>query len=229
LPRVLYKPALESAVFHLRAPAPPAPVDEDALPIYSERDLAGAVAQAEERGRAAARADLAGLRAEIEAQGRREAAGLLAAAKSLRGERAALLTEATEGVVELAFAIARTVLRREVEADPLAVVPLVRELLQRSASAGGLVVRLAPRDHEAIARHLTALPEAKGMEGLRLRSDPQITPGGCLVEAEEGRLDGRIETQLERIEAALRKKEPEFHEERRPAPLEGGGDPEEAV
>jgi flagellar biosynthesis/type III secretory pathway protein FliH len=99
--------------------------------------------------------------------------------------------------------------------------------LQRAAGAGSITAALAPADHAAVLEHLGSIPEANGLEGLRFRSDPRITPGGCHLTTEAGCFDGRIETQMERIEAALRKREPEFHEEARRLPA--GPRPEEGA
>jgi flagellar biosynthesis/type III secretory pathway protein FliH len=215
LPSILHNPAVRDGIYFLRPPAPPASNGHELPVIYTEADLAAARAEGEAAGREAEQAALEQLRAEWAEQGQREAAGLVEAAKALAAERTDLLTTSAEGLVELAFRIARTVLRREIEADPSSVVPVLRDLLSRTDTFGALTVRLSPRDHAAVQEMIESIPEAAGLEGLRLRSDPKITSGGCLLETEAGRLDGRLETQLERIEAALRKREVEFHQEAR--------------
>ena len=196
---VLPKPEMERRAFVLRPPAATGGTgsfltDEDLVRVREEA-AQGAVQQVrsdfEEWGRG------------LEQRTRTAADDLLSAARELRNARAKLLTDAADEVVGLAFAVARRVLRREVEADPAVALPLVRELLQRVAAGTRVTVRLSPRDHAKLSE-LEALPESAGLEGVHFRLDTAISPGGVLVETAAGGLDGRIETQLELIEEALR-------------------------
>ena len=196
---VLPCPALERRAFVLRPPATAAGTgafltDEEILRVREEA-ASGAAQQVrsdfEEWGRG------------LEERTHSAAGDLLAAAGELRAARARVLEDAADEVVGLAFAVARRVLRREVEADPAAALPLVRELLQRAAAGTQVTVRLSPRDHAMIAGR-EALPESAGLEGVHFRLDANITPGGVLVETAAGGLDGTMETQLELIEEALR-------------------------
>ena len=113
-------------------------------------------------------------------------------------------TEAADEVVGLAFAVARRVLRREVDADPAVALPLVRELLQRVAAGARVTVRLSPRDHamlssstrcpsRPVSKGCTSASTARHHAGRRPRWRPR----------REGSTAG-IETQLELIEEALR-------------------------
>ena len=196
---VLPCPALERRAFVLRPPAAAEGsgaflTDEDLLHVREE-----AASGAEQR----VRSDFEAWGRGLEERTRNAAGDLLAAARELREARAKLLEEAADEVVGLAFAVAQRVLRREVEADPTAALPLVRELLQRAAAGTQVTVRLSPRDHAMLSAH-DALPESAGLDGVHFRLDATITPGGVLVETAAGGLDGTIETQLELIEEALR-------------------------
>jgi flagellar biosynthesis/type III secretory pathway protein FliH len=189
--------------------------------------MAGLCTEARRQGREEAEAVFAQAKASLKAQTEQAVRELWQTAQALRQERCALLQEAAQGTVDLAFRVAQRVVRQEVGADPGVVVPLVRELLQRSAAASSLTIRLSPRDHAHLTAHLGAMPEAAGLEGLRLRVDTLISPGGCVVVSEEGSLDARIETQLERIETALRTMA--TRPSRRPQAAEAHGeDPETA-
>ena len=195
---VLPRPVLERRAFVLRPPADAGGIgvfltDEDLLRVREE-----AASAAEQR----VRSDFEEWGRGLEARTQSAAGDLLVVARELRGARAKLLEEAAEEVVGLAFAVARCVLRREVESDPAVALPLVRELLQRAAAGTQVTVRLSPRDHAILSAH-DALPESAGLDGVHFRLDTTITPGGVLVETAAGGLDGRIETQLELIEEAL--------------------------
>jgi flagellar biosynthesis/type III secretory pathway protein FliH len=204
LPSVLYTPSVKDSTFILRAPALPLTPEEMAPPlVHTEEEMMRVRAEAERAGREAAAALFEEARRLLEAETRAAADALLETAASLRNDRRTLLEEAAVSVVELAYAVARRVIRREVESDPGLVVPLVRELLQRSAAAAELTVRLSERDYAHLVADKRSLVDKTGLEGLRLRVDSTVEPGGCVVETEAGSLDGRIETQLERIEEAL--------------------------
>jgi flagellar assembly protein FliH len=199
LSSVLPRPALERRAFVLRPPAAAEGsgvflTDDDLLRLREE-----AASGAEQR----VRSDFEEWGRGLEERTRSAASDLLDLARELRGARARLLEEAADDVVGLAFAVARRILRREVEADPVAALPLVRELLQRAAAGTEVTVRLSPRDHAVLSAH-EALPESAGLEGVHFRLDATITPGGVRVETAAGGFDARIETQLDLIEEALR-------------------------
>jgi flagellar biosynthesis/type III secretory pathway protein FliH len=196
---VVRRPELESRAFVIRAPAPPDGYAAVFTAGELERMREEAALGAEER----ARAEFTELGRGLEEQSRSAAEALFAAVRELQDARRQVLEGAASEVIELALAVARRVLRREVESDPEAAIPVVRELLQRAAAGTQVTVRLSRRDH-GILLGLGDIPEAAGLDGIHFRMDPAITPGGVLVETPAGGLDGTIDTQLDRIEEALR-------------------------
>lgn len=165
-------------------------------------------------GRASAEAELAAERERSRAEVAASIAQLERLATELAAARGALLREAAEQVVGLAADLGRRIVRRELSVDPQAAVPLVRELLLRVAAAERVVVKVCPSDLRACREILGGSTELS--ESARLIADPGLSPGDCLVETERGRLDARITTQLDRMEAAIgvqRKPEPEAESE----------------
>lgn len=171
---------------------------------YSDEEMAAAQASAYELGERAARADLLPVQARLEAESRAAVQAFAQAVADTQEARARLLDEASDELVAFAFAIASRIVRLELESRPEAVVPLVRETLERAASAERVHLRLAPLDHRYLVAHPEELPEAFGGAGIRLRADSSLRPGSVVLETEAGNLDGRVETQLEEIERALR-------------------------
>jgi flagellar biosynthesis/type III secretory pathway protein FliH len=196
---VLSRPALERRAFVLRPPA----TAEGSGAFLTDEDLLRVREEAANCAEQRVRSDFEAWGRGLEERTESAAGDLLQAARGLRDARAKFLEDAADEVVLLAFAVARRVLRREVEADPEVALPLVRELLQRAAAGTHVTVRLSPRDH-AVLSAADALPESAGLDGVHFRLDAAITSGGVLVETAAGGLDGRIETQLELIEEALR-------------------------
>ncbi len=158
------------------------------------------------RLRAAAEADRERLRAEAVASGRQE--GLAQASAAIaRGalERDRLLASAERELVRLAVAIAEKILGREVARDAGVVLEMAARALAEARQRREVTLRIHPDDAEAIRgshrRLLSALSRARALE---VREDAAVTRGGVLVETEAGVVDGRLETQLAAIGAALR-------------------------
>ena len=106
--------------------------------------------------------------------------------------------------VHVAAAIARRLVRRELERDPEIALELIREALDLAAGSSELRIRLNPDDHRAIGKHAEMLvKELAPLATAELIADPEITPGGCRLETRFGAIDQQFETQLKRIEEEL--------------------------
>lgn len=204
MPKIIPQPCLDSAAFVLHPPQlPPSLQARASRPVYSEEEMEQARHEARGEALRDAEAAFEEKRRALEAPARAAAQQCLDLARDLLVQRQALLREAAGTVVDFSLQVAHRVLRREIEIDSDAVVPTVRELLRRAANATSLTVRLSPRDYAHLSAHLDRVPEAAGLEGLRLRTDSSVQPGGCVLETEDGSLDARLETQMERITRAL--------------------------
>lgn len=172
----------------LSGSAPPPP------PRATERLLSDRERRAHERGVAEGRAE--GRRSLLaeRAQHAREVAGVL---DELRGRFAELESEGAEQVLALALAIARQVVRREVEVDRAAVLPALREAVSAVIDQQAHPrVHLNPQDHE----HLRAELEADGMlRGCRFVPDAAVRRGGCRVETASTDVDATLETRWQRV------------------------------
>lgn len=106
-----------------------------------------------------------------------------------------------QGVLHLACEIARQVLRRELELNPNALQPVIREALgMLSADSKSALVRLHPADLEIL--QATVEQEFPGM-ALTLKGDPSISQGGCIVEVAGTLIDGTLERRWSRTVARL--------------------------
>lgn len=109
--------------------------------------------------------------------------------------------DVARGVLELACALARQVLRRELRLDTRAVEPVVREAVAMlGTETKSAVVRLNPEDFG----HLdTALQTAFAGVELVFRPDPSVESAGCVVEAGGMSVDGSVDKRWSRAVAAL--------------------------
>ena len=106
-----------------------------------------------------------------------------------------------QGVLELACAIARQVLRQELSVNPNVLQPVIREALSVLAvDSKAAIVRLHPVDVEVLQEALET--EFAGM-ALALVADASVKPGGCVVAASGTVVDGTLDTRWRRAVANL--------------------------
>lgn len=128
----------------------------------------------------------------------RRLAALLAAAETGLADAQ---QDIARGTLEIACALARQVLRREMALDPLALVPVVHEAIGMLRADGrSASVRLAPADFEALDTHLRA--EFAG-RAVAVVADAGIDPGDCRVESAGAVVDGGVATRWSRAVASL--------------------------
>jgi flagellar assembly protein FliH len=129
----------------------------------------------------------------------------------LAGLRARLRREAEGDVVQLALAIARRVLRREMTLDPDALQGLAIAALEKLQ--GQNISRVTV--HPSQAGLLTACLQKAGGARVEVVADASYAPGSVVFETEHGNLDASIDTQLEEIARGLA--------DCLRSPLQGGG------
>jgi flagellar assembly protein FliH len=173
--------------------------------MNSAEDLQGPERQAWVDAEAAGRAaGLAAAQRQIDARMRQldEATGALSAALQALARPLAHVDEEVHGqVVELAIAIARGLLRRELRADPAQIIGIVRETVALlPAAARGVRVLLHPED-AALLRE--KLPAGGPDQAWSIIDDPALSRGDCRVHTEYAQVDARVETRLKATLAAL--------------------------
>jgi type III secretion protein L len=170
------------------------------------------------RIRAQAEADAAALRSgaerEVEAarqagfvEGREaglaEVSALLLAAR-IRAEREVASKKDT--AIALARRMAEKIVGRAIDLSPELMNQIVADALQACrARSGKLVLRVHPEDLASIeaGRPQWAARVESAVE-VRLQPDATVEHGGCVVDTPSGRVDARLQTQLEALERALR-------------------------
>jgi len=108
-------------------------------------------------------------------------------------------------VVELALAIARKVICREIEMDKEVVVCVAREALAQVEDPGKITIKLNPADLQFINETKYQLSEMiENIGNVTLESEGGIQSGGCVVETDLGEIDARIDHQLQAVEESFR-------------------------
>jgi flagellar assembly protein FliH len=181
--------------------ARPAAPDEGAL-------LRSQVAQLQQQGEQRVReAQAAGMR-EGEAAGRARAMSevqpvlerLARSIEEIGGLRARLRAEAEADLVQLALAIARRILRREMAVDPDALRGLILGAMARLQGQEIARVWIHPSHAAALTN---CLRQNLNAERIEVISDPSREPGSVIFETPRGNLDAGVESQLQEIERGL--------------------------
>ncbi|NIP84149.1 MAG: hypothetical protein GTO03_00730 [Planctomycetales bacterium] len=107
-------------------------------------------------------------------------------------------------VVQLAFALAERIVRRQIERDPQIPLDLVREAIQLVGRGKRVRIALHPADfrlHQDALRRLSVTLQQTGE--VELVGDQRVERGGCVVETPDGLIDQTITAQLQRIREEL--------------------------
>jgi flagellar assembly protein FliH len=161
-------------------------------------DSAVREAQARAQGREEGRAEA---RKIFEEQLARERASLTAALAQFTRDRAAYFPKIEGEVVELALSIARKILHREAQLDPLLLAGIVRVALEKIDGATGVRLRIHPQNAADWRRYLsTRLDPADLPEIVEDASQP---PDCCALETSMGTATVGLEVQLKEIEQGL--------------------------
>jgi flagellar assembly protein FliH len=104
-------------------------------------------------------------------------------------------------LAELAGAIARQVVRRELRAQPEEIVAVIRECLGLlPAAAREVRIVLHPEDAQLVRERLVEPGQSRAWT---LAEDPVVTRGGCRVETQYSSIDAQVEARLGAAIAAV--------------------------
>jgi len=104
-------------------------------------------------------------------------------------------------LLELAMAIARQLVRRELQTSPDEIIAVVREALKALPSNSSEIrVIMHPEDAQLV-RDLMA--NVKEDNAWRIVEDPALTRGGCRVESDHSRVDATLERRMSQIVASI--------------------------
>jgi len=130
-----------------------------------------------------------------------EAQRVLSLIAQLRSGFDELSGQTADALLDLALDVAAQVLRREVQTQRDAILPVVREALGLIIeSHAHPTVRLAPADFALVRQ---TLQDDSRLHGCRFVEDPAIEPGGCRVESAHGEVDATLASRWRRVVQSL--------------------------
>ncbi len=112
--------------------------------------------------------------------------------------RTTMVRQTERQMVQLAVAVAKRIVGREIALDADLVIAMVRVALDRLGEGTPAVIRLNPEDLAATSG------QAKwGGSHVTVVADPAVSRGGCLVESEFGLIDASVDAQFDQIAQAM--------------------------
>lgn len=120
--------------------------------------------------------------------------------EAVAGLKPRLRQEAERDVVQISLAIARRVLRREIQVDREAVLGLVKAAFENASAREVTLVRVHPAHSAKVAEYLRGIGAPQAIE---VKPDAALEMGGVVVETGRGTVDASLETQLEEISNGL--------------------------
>ncbi len=158
-----------------------------------QREIAARIEEAYRRGFQEAESAAA---REAESQTESAAVRLAHSIADLATFRPRLRRETEVELAELAMAVAKRILRREIQMDPEALLGLVKAGLERVNRAELLRVRVHPDFARIVEDYL-----AKNSSGaVAITADRSLERGAAVFETVRGRVDASIDAQLKEIE-----------------------------
>jgi flagellar assembly protein FliH len=161
----------------------------DAPTPAAESGVAAALAEGKRLGEEHAKRAL-----ELEISSERSA--LAQAIKEFERERERYARRAEPEVVKLALAIARKILQREANVDPILLAGVVRSALQRLDSSTKICLRVSPAHSQKWRDSFRRECEV----GLEITADPKFKEDQCRLESEVGTTELSLTGALEEID-----------------------------
>ena len=126
---------------------------------------------------------------------------LVVARSAAEAERSA----AMDAALVLARKMAEKIVGRAVQLDASVMSDIATQALASCRPRSGpIVLRVHPHDRAAVESARSRWPQDISALGVQLATDPTVGRCGCVIDTPVGRLDGRLATQLDALERALR-------------------------
>jgi flagellar assembly protein FliH len=146
--------------------------------------------EGEAQGRAAGEEHLAKIRESVSA-----------ALADFARDRARYYQQVESEVVQLALSIARKILHRETQLDPLLLAGMVRVTLEKIESATKVVVRVHPQQVPECRSYFAHYMESRNVP--EVVEDPAVQMDHCVLQTALGTTEVGMEVQLKEIEQGL--------------------------
>jgi flagellar assembly protein FliH len=114
--------------------------------------------------------------------------------------RAEMIRRTERQIVQLAMAIAKRILGREIDQDRGLLVAMARVALDHLGEQTSATIRLHPDDYAVVAGASQSLNTG---EQVRVVADPVVSRGGCLVQSDYGFMNVGMDAQFDELARTL--------------------------
>jgi len=115
-----------------------------------------------------------------------------------------LYQKGEQAVIRFSIAIAKQIIKREIQLDPEVILIQIREAMKRVLGVDKIRLRINPEDEHLVRHNRQAiLAGADSIRDMVVETDDQMERGSCIIESESGNVDSRFSTQIKKIEEAL--------------------------
>jgi len=114
--------------------------------------------------------------------------------------RAQMIHHTEHQMVQLALAVARRIVHREITLDQDLLIAMARVALDRLSDSATVTVRLSPDDHQAT---VGAAQRSWAGTNVTVVGDARVQRGGCRIESDFGTLDAGVDAQIHELGRAL--------------------------
>ncbi len=122
------------------------------------------------------------------------------------GEKEAkeMILAAERQIVEIALAVAGKVLACQIEENPMTILPIVKNALEKVKDQEQIVIRVSSKDFDIVLQAKQEFQKMVGCEqALTIVADRTITAGSCIIDTSYGLIDAKIDTQFDALRKAL--------------------------
>ena len=182
-----------------RVPAGPSGATQNSAPEAVDLESRRATVEREAFAKGFAQGELAGAEAAGQ-RGEMMLHRLTQTLEELTQVRAQMIHQTEQQMVQLALAVARRVVHREISLDRDLLVAMARVALDRLGDSAQVTVRLSPEDFDA-----TAAARAAQWTGTNVTvvADSRVSRGGCRIDSDLGVMDAGADAQIQEIARAL--------------------------
>lgn len=116
------------------------------------------------------------------------------------------IIEAEQEIINISLAVARKILAREIEENPVVVLPIVKAALEKVRDQDQIIIRVSTDDFELVLQAKRDLQMMLGRENvISIVHDHTVNPGGCLIDTPYGTVDASIDSQFQALQQAVKK------------------------
>ncbi len=152
----------------------------------------------------AARVEAERIREQAREEGHREGVSqVMEALEQARSEYDRTMQAAEQDMLELAMRMAERIVRHQIELAPELAKDLIDESLDLVRDKRQIMVIVHPEDLPILEQWRSQLEMGVEASYIHFEEDERIGRGGCMIETEAGRVDARLEVQLQTFKQAL--------------------------